>query len=253
MDNDTPVVEEQVPVEDTTNPQPENEADVQVTNEAPEASQDVKDPDMNAEDTAGEKLYAGKYKSVEDMEKAYQELNSKFTNTTQEKAELAKILNDTFTLPESDSSDEDDDSYREEVNPLAQKVQALELKSSVNDFLYTHKDVDAGAMQEVLQNDPIVSQMTTPEARMEYAYLKSKNMATSKAVVEAEKRGADQAAVKVAEKHVAQVEQAQKAEPINERADLMNRIRRGDPSARSQAIAELPAIREMKRQAGIVE
>ena len=69
------------------------------TNEAPEATQETKEPVAKATDTVEDKLYAGKYKSVEDMEKAYQELNSKFTNTSQEKAELAKILNDAFITP----------------------------------------------------------------------------------------------------------------------------------------------------------
>lgn len=52
-----------------------------------------------------EKLYAGKFKSPEDMEKSYTELQSKFTKTAQEKAEIERFLQNSQQAPEEANYD----------------------------------------------------------------------------------------------------------------------------------------------------
>ena len=235
---------------DTVNTQ-ESAASEAVT-QAPEATQEqatvqeTAAPEVNATDTAEEKLYAGKYKSVEDMEKAYQELNSKFTNTSQEKAELAKILNEAFLTPEpavpQQQQNSDTDSYyqenTEESNPLNREIEQLKTKSAVQDFILTHGDANSAAMQEVLNTDPIVRSINSPEAKLEYAYLKSQNIASSKALAEAQKTAAQQAQAKIVEKQTAQVETVRKTEPADESSELKTRMTSGSVADREAARRE---------------
>ncbi len=58
--------------------------------EKPEAKPAEKPPAPEQKPPEAPKLYAGKFKTPEDIEKAYQELESKFTRTSQEKADLER-------------------------------------------------------------------------------------------------------------------------------------------------------------------
>lgn len=199
-------------IADTADPQT-SAADLQVTNDAPEAAP-VEEPTVKATDTVEEKLYAGKYKSVEEMEKAYTELQSKYTNTSQEKAEMSRLLTEAFSTPEP--TVQNPDAPFEEPDPVQSEIESVKRSQAVMMFVMNHQDADAGAMKEVLASDPLVKQIQGHEAKLEYAYMKSQSMRQPKAIEEAQKAGAQQAQVKIAEKQTAQVESAQKAEEIQE-------------------------------------
>lgn len=251
-------VQSDAPAPADTAPAPNSEADVQVNNEAPEAPQDVKDPAAEATDTADEKLYAGKYKSVEDLEKSYVDLQSKFGAASNEKAELTKLLSEVFTSPEASpqSSGYEAEDDVEQLDPNVQRLSELERETAVQGFLIAHsqENIDGEALQKVLtdKSDPVLRELKNPKARLEYAYLRSQNMARPTAIAEAEKKAIVAAQAKAAEKQSAQVESAKVSTPVNQEAELMDRIRAGDPAAVNQAIGELPAVQEMKRQAGLL-
>lgn len=215
--NDTQAIEPDAPVQDTADTQT-SEANVQ-SNDAPEATQVQEEtPELNATDTVEEKLYAGKYKSVEDLEKSYQELQSKFGKETSEKAELTRILNEAFATP-APVTDTQDQGY-EEANPLADKVERIERQGAVQNFIFAHPDANASSMQEVLSTDPIVQQIQGHDAKLEYAYLKSQNMTSPKVIEAARNQAASQAQAKIVEKQAAQVESSRKAEQTDENSEL---------------------------------
>jgi hypothetical protein len=251
--NDTQTVGTDAPLEDTAVAPTSEASEVQI--DAPEATQEqavaqeTTAPETNAEDTAEAKLYAGKYKSVEEMESAYQELNSKFTNTAQEKAELTRILDQAFAAPANEPVVDTGYGYEEPlVNP---EIEGLKRDNSVFKFITTHEDADASAMEQVLKSDPVISQIAGYDAKLEYAYLKSKTIAQPKAIAEAQRVAVEQTQAKTAEKQVAQVESARKAAPASDKADRIERMRYGDKSARAELVSELPAVKEMRRMAGL--
>ncbi|MEY2912597.1 MAG: hypothetical protein RLZZ184_1906 [Cyanobacteriota bacterium] len=115
------------------------------------------------------------------MEKAYKELESKFGQTTSEKAELAKQLQGTFTEQEIEQTQQlVDDGYT--IDPVAQKVERLERNDAVSRFIFAHPDADGSAIKEILTTDPHIAQIGSYDARLEYAYLKSAAMNTNKAI-----------------------------------------------------------------------
>lgn len=216
MDDETQTTGTDAPAQDTASPQT-SEADVQIESKAPEATQAQEgQPEVKAEDTAEEKLYAGKYKTVEDLEKSYQELQSKFGKETSEKAELTRILNEAFADPSPGGTV---DTY-EETNPLQEKVERIERQGAVQNFIFSHPDADPNGMQEILTKDPLVQQIQGHDAKLEYAYLKSQNKRSAGAIEEAKKTAATAAQVKVVEKQAAQVESAQKAAQTDENSEL---------------------------------
>ncbi len=75
---------------DTATPEVAPQADGTQPEQVASTKKEAQAPET-AKETAEEKLYAGKYKSVEEMEKAHEELQSKFTKTAQEKAELERL------------------------------------------------------------------------------------------------------------------------------------------------------------------
>lgn len=223
----------------TDAPAPADTADNQtseageVKNEAPEATQDQAqgaESEVTAEDTAGEKLYAGKYKTVEDMENAYNNLQSKFGQTTSEKAELSRILNESMATPAPADTGDD---FTEEPTGSQESP-----KLAVLEFIVTHPDADATAMQQVLTQDPLVKQISGHEAKLEYALLRSQSMSRSKAIAEAEKRASDATTAKIAEKQTAQVETATKSAPVDEKAELNTRMSSGSQEQRDAARRE---------------
>lgn len=254
--NETQTTGNEAPVQDTANTQ-NSEADVVDTN-APEATQEqapaqeTAAPDTTAEDTAEEKLLAGKYKSVEDLEKSYQELQSKYGKEASERAELTRILNDAFSSPEpaQTAQDTNEDVFQDNSQE-SPEIEQLRRDNAVTRFILTHDDAEASKMQEILSSDPLVQQISGHEARLEYAYQKSQNMSHSQALAEAKKTGAQQAQAKAAEKQVAQVETAKKSAPVNDRAEKLARARYGDKQARADLISEIPAVQAMKRMAGL--
>lgn len=226
---------------DNSAPVDQSEASTQ-TDEAPEATQ-VKEetPELNATDKAEESLLLGKFKTPEELATAYQQLESKSTKDAMEKAELSRILNEAFVPPEAtpQATQTDADDFADEPNPLNQEIEALKRQTAVQGFIMNHQDADAASMQQVLSSDPLVKQISGHEAKLEYAYLKSQGMTQQKAIAEAEKKGAEQAHAKVAEKQTAQVETATKtAEQTDEKAELQERMSTGPLEQREKARRE---------------
>lgn len=213
-----------------------SEASTQVDN-APEATQATEgQPEVNAEDTAEEKLYAGKYKSPEDMEKAYKELESKFGQTTSEKAQLTQLLNEAFTTPEASTSS-DTDSY-DDIGEVSSHDDPTKRDVAVLKFTIGHPDANGAAMSEVLANDPFIGNIQGYEAKLEYAYAKSQNMTSKQAIAEAQKQTAQQTQTKIVEKQAAQVESANRSEPTDEKTELQRKYTTGTPEERNKARLE---------------
>jgi hypothetical protein len=215
MNDETPAqVQSDAPAPADTAPAPTNEADVQ-TNETPEAAV-AQETTVNAEDTVVEsKLYAGKYKSVDEMEKAYTELQSKFTTTASEKAELSKILADAFTAETEPAVQTQTTSYDYETEelPASNPNDAVSRDLSVLKFVMSNPDADGAAMMKVLTTDPDVKQFPSYEAKLKYAYAISQNTAKPKAIAEAQTQARNETQVKIAEKQAAQVESASTQAP----------------------------------------
>lgn len=253
-ENDTQAVGTDDPVQDTS-VAPASEASEALI-EAPEATQEqvateeVATPETNAEDTAEAKLYAGKYKTVEEMEDAYRNLNTKATRDAMEKAELTRILDQAFATPEAPAA-QDTEAYSYEQPSVDPRIDSLERSNAVLLFMNTHDNADAKEMKQVLDTDPLAKSITDPTAKLEYAYLKTQSMSSTKALAEAERAGAERVQQKTAEKQVAQVESAKSATPVNQKADRIERMRYGDKGARAEVISEIPAVKEMRRQAGL--
>lgn len=238
--NDTQAADADVPAPaDTTATQP-SEAST-TSNEAPEANQatevsETSTTDVKAEDTAGEKLFAGKYKTPEEMEKAYLGLQSKSTKDSQEKAELTRILNEAFQTPApAQAPAATEESFTEEPDPVNLKLQQLERVTAVQSFIMSHSDANPTAMQKILADDPLVKQIQGHDAKLEYAYLRSQNMTQTKAIEEAKQSGATQATAKIAEKQAAQVESARRSEQVDEKSELKNRMATGSQAERDAA------------------
>lgn len=243
MHEDTQATGAEAPVEttatDTASNQP-SEAREQVS-EAPEANQSAGDTssDVKAEDTAEEKLLAGKYKTVEDLEKSYVELQSSFSRTASEKAELTRVLTEAFTAPVAEAPSTEQDAFSDDSTSSDPRIEKLERQTAIATFAIAHPDADGDAINNIIANDPLISSIQGTDARLEYAYLKSQNMASSKAIQEAQKKGAQAAQAKAAEKQIAQVETTQKPSiPVDENAELKQRMTTGSVEDREAARRE---------------
>ncbi len=213
-------VQSVAPVTTETAPAPNSEADVQV-NETPEAAV-AQEATVNAEETVEEKLYAGKYKSVEDLEKAYKSASSEATRISQEKAELSRILADAFVAdpapaPAVAASYDD---YEDESAPSANPNEEVTRKLAVMEFAMAYPDADGAAVLQILNSDPLVKQINGYEAKLKYAYAISQNTAKPKVVEEAVKQAQVQTQAKIAEKQAAQVESASKQSPPTQEEPL---------------------------------
>lgn len=261
MNDDNQTVVSEAPVEDSSTQTDKveaqiSEADVQVEQVAPEAAQSTEETssEITATDKAEERLYAGTFKSPEELEKGYTELRTKATNDAMEKAELARILNETFTTPEAAPvvQAEDTDSYGdyETPDPVAQKLATIERKDAVRDFIMSHPDANGENVNKILQSDPIVANINGYEAKLEYAYLKSKASAAPGLVAEAEKRASEQTQVKIAEKQAAQVEGArQQSQPAGEDEMSTNQLRstlRDDKAFDALIQKRFPGVSKMR-------
>ena len=237
-DIDTQASQAQDPVTtDTSVPVETSEASTQTNDGTPEATQEIEgNTEIKATDTVEEKLYAGKYKNVEDMEKAYQDLQSKFTNTAQEKAELSRILNESFAEPEPQAQPADP--YAVEPDPLNNEIERLKQVTAVQSFIMSHENADAAAMQQVLSSDPMIKQIQGHEAKLEYAYLRSQNMSQQKAIESATKEAVQQTKAKIVEKQTVQVESTKANEQVDEKSDLMSRMSQGSYEQRESARRE---------------
>jgi hypothetical protein len=243
---DTQVTGESAPSTDTASTV-EDTAATQ-TNEAGELSQgtpkaaqssekteESTQTEVTATDTAQEeKLLAGKYKSVEDLEKSYKELESKYGKEASDRAELAKILNEAFAPPAADTAT--DTGYdADEESPALKKATAAELKSTILEFMYTHSDADPTTLNEILKNDPLIGRISGEDAKLEYAYLRAKSLGSEKALAEVQKKAKDATVAKIAEKEVAKVETASKADTTDDKAELMTQATSGTPDERKAA------------------
>jgi hypothetical protein len=109
----------------------------------------VATPPETAQDT-GEKLYAGKYKSPEDMEKAYVEAQSKMTQLAQEKARLeAAQVTQEFVQPVTSEFDEETTNYVKSI--YAQERE----RERVTEFVTKNQEkladpVVRGAVKEII-------------------------------------------------------------------------------------------------------
>lgn len=225
MDNETQVTGNEAPATADTVDTQANEADVQVNN-TPEATQeqDGEQTEVKAEDTV-DKLYAGKYKTVEELEKAYKNAESKIGQTTSERAELAEKLQGSFVEQDSAQSQYlSNDGY---ADPVVEKVERLERNDAVSRFIFAHPDADGATVKEVLMNDPMVNNIQGYDAKLEYAYLKSQTMANNKTIQEVKKTTAAETQAKIVEKQTAQVEASRKAESTDEVTELKERMYRG--------------------------
>ena len=220
MDDETQAqVQSEAPVNTETAPAPTSEADVQVNNETPKAAA-AQEATVNAEETVEQKLYAGKYKTPEELEKAYLSASSEATRISQERAELSKILADAFSepvAPVAPTADYDD--YEQEPStPKPDDVYGR--KIAVMEFSMSHPDADGAAMLEVLKSDPAAQRIPDYETKLKYAYAMSRVTAQPKAVEEATKQAQIQAQVKMAEKQAAQVESASRQAPATQEEPL---------------------------------
>lgn len=229
------------PVQDTQPTSPTSTTDQLATNDTPEATQgnveaqEATTPATNAEDTVQEKLYAGKYKTPEDLEKSYKELESKFGQTTNEKAELTRILNEAFAPAQPapaapvDTADvyADEPTINNQDDPTKRDVAVLK-------FTISHPDADGGEMQKVLANDPLINQINGYEAKLEYAYAKAQALNAGKSVAQATKQAQADTQAKIVEKQTAQVEGATKAADVD-KAELMTTATTAGPKDREAA------------------
>ena len=229
MSDDTLKVDSEAPAtSDTVNDQnqqasPQSKESPEATQENVEA-QEATSPETKATDTE-EKLYAGKYKTEEELERAYKELESKFGKTASEKAELTKAI---------------DQSLAPNVQPgvpgdINAVNDSLARDNAVIKFMMSHDDADPQVMEEILTTDPHVTQIGDYSTRLEYAYLRSQNMSKAKAIEEATKEAVTQTEAKIIEKQTAQVESAQKAESVDEVAELRDRAFNGNTSQEREA------------------
>lgn len=240
--NDTPTTGSDAPAEADTAETQTSEADVQ-TETAPEATQEEAkaETEVKAEDTAEGKLYAGKYKSVEELEKAYTNAASKLGKETSEKAELTRILNEAFATPATQVTDtvsEDD----VETTPQESETEQLKRDTAVLKFIIGHQDADGGTMKKILAEDPMVKQISGHDAKLEYAYLRSQNMTKDKAIAEAKKTAQDETHAKNAEKQAAQVESAKKSAPVGD--DSLLEKATGNYSAEDREAARKALIKK---------
>ena len=239
-DTQAPVMQD--PVMDTPAPTDTSETNQLATTDAPQATQgtdaaqETATAEIEATDTAQEKLLAGKYKTVDDLEKSYKELESKYGREASEKAELTRILNESFQAPTPAPVEVETAPVYDEYdsNPLTKEIDNLKRVTAVQSFVMGHQDADPVAMQKVLSTDPIINQISGHEAKLEYAYLRSQSMTRPKAIAEAQKAAQVQAQAKIAEKQVAQVEASSKATEADNAA-LLTQATTASPTDREAA------------------
>lgn len=215
-------------VEDTATTQTSEASEQsQGTPEATQSSEQTEEStqtEVKATDTAQEeKLLAGKYKSVEDLEKSYKELESKYGKEASERAELTRILNEAFTPPETATQTTDTGYDDTEESTATSTTSVADRKVAILEFIMTHQDANAEDMGKILKTDPMIGKINGEDAKLEYAYLRAQSIGRDKALAEAQKKGQTEAQAKTAEKQVAQVETAQKSEPVDEGSELFNK------------------------------
>lgn len=223
------------------------------TGDAPEASQETKEPDVKAEETAETKLYAGKYKTVEELEKAYSSASSEASRISQEKAELSKVLNEVLITPETTPQTYSETDDEPVDKPDTSETDQLKRDTAILKFMVAHGDADGVAMREILASDPYISQISGYDAKLEYAHLRSQAMSQNKAIKEAEKKSAENAQVKLVEKQAAQVEAVRNQTlPADEEEELtQDELReklRGDKSFDDLIVKRFPKIAKMRAQ-----
>lgn len=238
-DTQAPVVQD--PATDTPAPTDTSTTDQLATTDAPNATQDnavaqeTTTPDTTAEDTAQAKLLAGKYKSVEDLEKSYKELESRYGKETSEKAELTRILNEAFApTPQAPAEVVDTvDTYADES--INNQDDGTKRDLSVLKFTISHPDADGATMQKVLAEDPFISNIQGYDAKLEYAYAKAQLVQQGKTVAQATKQAQTDTQAKIVEKQAAQVETAQKVTDVSDAAENLTKATTGSPKEREAA------------------
>lgn len=219
----------------------QNLAPAPAASEEPEApSTETADPTA---DSDSEGFLGGKYKTKADFEKAFKELQRDNQSNYAERAELSRALNEVLAQPAPAEQQAEENPY-DTPDPLTLKIQNLERQQSFQSYLLTHpelSDEDMIAMTQVIKEDPMVAQIGSPEAKLEYARMK---VASNPKTVEAAKKQAHtQAVAKVAEKQAAQVESAGKATPTDENTELMEKAT-GNYGPKEREAARLALIKK---------
>jgi len=253
MDDETRVHEKEAPVENTETAETQSNEASSPAQEAPKATptEEVKSEEVKAEETAEEQLYAGKYKSVEELEKAYRSASSEASRIASDRAELSRMLEESFTAPEPATAQDIEEPSYDEASPETERITKLERNQAVANFVFAHPDADGKSVNEILQKDPLVKNITGYDAKLEYAYLKSQNMVQSKTVAEAQKTAATQTQAKYAEKQAAQVETAKgQAQPAADNKELSkDQIRnamRNEKSFDELIKSRFPGVNQMR-------
>ncbi len=128
-----------------------------VNNEAqPEqvaTTEEVATPPEAVSDKGEEKLYAGKFKSVEDLEKSYGELQSSFTKERQAMAQPREQVPEQATAPYDNAPQLDPESAQAVDRIVDDRIE----RKKATDFAHKHKDelkdpILAGTVQRLLVN-----------------------------------------------------------------------------------------------------
>ena len=166
-------------------------------------SQETPEGEVESEEEpeAQEKLFAGKYKTVEELEAAYKEAEKSFHGDRQERAELRRQMEDLKTALAPKKPNVDPEQYRQQLverlysepdvviaeladqiadrklqqalGPVMPVIQRQIMDSQVNDFMSTVPDAReyADDMAAIVQADP---NLTTQPNWLEKAYLIAK-------------------------------------------------------------------------------
>ena len=222
---DTDGAQEQTPAAaDTVQAQEQTDiADDQVQADTPVVADDntaqVTPTDTESSDDDG--FLGGKYKTKEDFEKAYRELQTLRQTELEEKAQLSQILNSAFGSLDEQPAQQDgyEEEYEDKTAPS--QLDSVNQKLAVMEFSMAYPDADGKAMTEVLTKDPVATQIQDYSARLKYAYAISKTNAQTKVVEAAQKQAQAATVAKIAEKQAAQVEsvgkqsEPPKADPLS--------------------------------------
>lgn len=224
---------------DTGTPAPNDDmVDNQDNNESPEAPENPDTPEGENNEDDQQKLFAGKYKTVEELEAAYKEAEKNFHGSRQELAELRREFETIRQLLTPKKQEIDPQQYRqqllerlyeepdaviaelaeriadrklqEHLGPIMPVIQQQIINSQVQQFLSSVPDAAeyAGDMAAIVQANPDL--VTTP-GWLEKAYLQAK-VARLEAKIN-NKGDNDKAAQSVAAKQAAAMPKGGKAEP----------------------------------------
>lgn len=177
-----------------------------------------------AEEAEPEHLYAGKYKSVEELEKAYQEEQKILTRQAQEQARIRKQVEQVlpFVSPPSQQEDvqpsDETEAARQLIGgivreALQEQFGPLQMQSQVQSFAERHADLEEYLPEIVSKFEAMTDQqrgllMQANPNFLEDAYYAAKGMRSGQVVEEAKKQGKKEVYEAATKKREAQPESA---------------------------------------------